>query len=174
MRARPSSHQTEELRKAYARNSHPTKEDREELCSRIGMRYQSVTNWFQNQRSLAKRRQEEEDAALAAARRASASASTSTLSRSARRHPPYPPASDHPSLPLSLSSILNRDERSPSLEPSTGSASSRASPYPIMPAHRPRRTRPEPHQLAALKRLYRSTATPSIEERGALALQVGM
>ena len=39
---------------------------------------------------------------------------------------------------------------------------------------RPRRTRPEPHQLEALKKLFRRTSTPSIEERGALALEIGM
>jgi hypothetical protein len=55
MRMRPSQSQTDELRKAYIMDPHPTKEQREELGKRIGMRYQSVTNWFQNQRSLAKK-----------------------------------------------------------------------------------------------------------------------
>jgi hypothetical protein len=39
---------------------------------------------------------------------------------------------------------------------------------------RSRRTRPEPYQLEALKRLFQRTATPSIEERGALALEINM
>ena len=39
---------------------------------------------------------------------------------------------------------------------------------------RPRRTRPEPHQLDALKKLFARTSNPSIEERGALALEIGM
>jgi hypothetical protein len=39
---------------------------------------------------------------------------------------------------------------------------------------RPRRTRPEPHQLEALKKLFVRTSNPSIEERGALALEIGM
>lgn len=39
---------------------------------------------------------------------------------------------------------------------------------------RPRRSRPEPYQLEALKKLYEETSSPSIEQRGALALEVGM
>jgi len=39
---------------------------------------------------------------------------------------------------------------------------------------RPRRSRPEPHQLDALKKLLHRTLTPSIEERSALALEIGM
>lgn len=39
---------------------------------------------------------------------------------------------------------------------------------------RPRRTRPEPYQLDALKDLFKKTATPSIDERSALALELGM
>lgn len=39
---------------------------------------------------------------------------------------------------------------------------------------RNRRTRPQPHQLRALKELLRRTSTPSIEERTALALEIGM
>ena len=42
------------------------------------------------------------------------------------------------------------------------------------PLSRPRRTRPEPHQLDALKKLFARTSNPSIEERGALALEIGM
>lgn len=39
---------------------------------------------------------------------------------------------------------------------------------------RSRRTRPEPYQLEALKKLFHRTPTPSIEERGALALEINM
>lgn len=39
---------------------------------------------------------------------------------------------------------------------------------------RPRRSRPEPYQLDALKKLLHQTLTPSIEERSALALEIGM
>lgn len=39
---------------------------------------------------------------------------------------------------------------------------------------RPRRSRPEPYQLDALKELFARTSTPTIEERSALALEIGM
>lgn len=39
---------------------------------------------------------------------------------------------------------------------------------------RARRSRPEPYQLEALKKLFHRTPTPSIEERGALALEINM
>lgn len=39
---------------------------------------------------------------------------------------------------------------------------------------RPRRSRPEPFQLDALKDLFTKTPTPTIEERSALALEIGM
>jgi hypothetical protein len=39
---------------------------------------------------------------------------------------------------------------------------------------RPRRSRPEPYQLDALKELFTKSATPTIEERSALALEIGM
>lgn len=70
---------------------------------------------------------------------------------------------------------MRRERRSPSVERSNASTSSRGSPYHcIVPPHRLRRTRPEPHQLEALQKLYNRTSNPSIEERGALALEVGM
>jgi len=70
---------------------------------------------------------------------------------------------------------MRREKRSPSVERSNASSSSRGSPYHcIIPPHRLRRTRPEPHQLEALQKLYNRTSNPSIEERGALALEVGM
>jgi hypothetical protein len=40
--------------------------------------------------------------------------------------------------------------------------------------NRPRRSRPEPYQLEALKKLLHRTSTPSIEQRNALASEVGM
>ncbi|VDB94523.1 unnamed protein product [Peniophora sp. CBMAI 1063] len=174
-RSRPSQYQTDEMRSLYARNPHPTREEREELCERIGMRYQSVTNWFQNQRSLAKRRAEaEEDDSRAPSTRASTPApapiSHGRASRSvskSHRYSPFPTASEQlpgSALPPSLSHLLHReDSPAPSLAGSVDSSGSR-----------PRRSRPSPQQLTALRRLYRQTATPSIEERNALALEIGM
>ncbi|ETW86848.1 hypothetical protein HETIRDRAFT_58809 [Heterobasidion irregulare TC 32-1] len=176
MRQRPTSQQSDELKKFYNSNPHPTKEEREALGERIGMRYQSVTNWFQNQRSMAKKRQEE-DMEVAAS---PSQQSGSQHSADSRTYSSYPPASEHPSLlPAShhpsLVAILSRETRSPSAPPSNASVSSRASPYRnLIPSQRPRRTRPEPYQLDALQKLYDRTSNPSIEERGALALAVGM
>lgn len=149
----------------------------------IFRRYQSVTNWFQNQRSLAKKRLDDDvvfdkTSHLYSNGRPTADLSTDMLSP--RRHsrefpaletPAFLPRSSHPSV----SGLIRRDKRSPSVERSNASTSSRSSPYHcIIPPHRPRRTRPEPHQLEALQKLYKRTSNPSIEERNALALEVGM
>ena len=93
-----------------------------------------------------------------------------------------PPATSHPSLSALL--IPHRLRRSPSAAPSFSSrpSSPRASPYPMHPAERavdathrrPRRTRPEPWQLEALKKLFGRTKTPSIEDRQRLAAEIGM
>ncbi|KAL1951340.1 hypothetical protein VTO73DRAFT_489 [Trametes versicolor] len=182
-RSRPSAAQTEELKKLYEQKAHPTKEEREALGNKIGMRYQSVTNWFQNQRSIAKKR-EEAAAAKAADRDLPPSrAFTPTLlpPSSSAAHPSLavPPATSHPSL----SALLHppRARRSPSAAPSSRPASPRASPY-HTPAdrsfdgthRRPRRTRPEPYQLEALKKLFNRTRTPTIEDRHLLAAEIGM
>lgn len=213
-RARPTAAQTEELRKLYDANPHPSKEEREELGGRIGMyvlfsshvgenpsslhgnlpllyfylirRYQSVTNWFQNQRSIAKKRKEDEDAQAMAMKDSSSSRSHTYSSfppSSSVAHPSLsvPPVKGHPSLPgFSLSS---RTRRSPSAVPffDSRASSPRPSPYGTAMSERAssvssrsRRTRPEPYQLEALKKLFQRTATPSIEERGALALEINM
>ena len=146
-------------------------------------RYQSVTNWFQNQRSLAKKRLDDDVALDKTSHPYSNDLPTADLptdihsdlrdSRDlhALETPALPPRSSHPSV----SGLIRRDKRSPSIERSNASTSSRGSPYHcIIPPHRPRRTRPEPHQLEALQKLYSRTSNPSIEERNALALEVGM
>ncbi|KAF5385270.1 hypothetical protein D9615_001159 [Tricholomella constricta] len=184
MRMRPSAEQTEELRKLYNLTPHPTTDQRQLLAERIGMRYQSITNWFQNQRSLAKKRKEDEvDSGPP-----STSSSTEHHSES-RTYSAFPPPSNHPSLGLPLphtgysSAPVSRAQRSPSISPSADGRSPRRSssrhsvtPYSTLmtPYSRPRRSRPEPYQLDALKDLFTKTATPSIEERSALALEIGM
>ncbi|EIN14415.1 hypothetical protein PUNSTDRAFT_49209 [Punctularia strigosozonata HHB-11173 SS5] len=152
VRNRPTQAQHDELRNLYSANPHPSREERERLGERIGMRYQSITNWFQNQRSLAKKRREDEASDVRE-----------------REYAAFPPASSHPSL--SSSSLLARSESLTSMH------SRSRSPYPSTASSqqaRPRRSRPEPYQLDALKALYAKTPNPSIEERGALALEIGM
>ncbi|GLB35748.1 putative homeobox KN domain containing protein [Lyophyllum shimeji] len=184
MRMRPSAEQTEELRKLYNITPHPTTDQRQHLAERIGMRYQSITNWFQNQRSLAKKRKEDDvDGGPS-----STSSSNEHFSES-RTYSAFPPPSNHPSLGLPLphtghsSAPVSRARRSPSVAASLDGRSSRrsssrhsATPYStsMTPYSRPRRSRPEPYQLDALKELFSKNPTPSIEERSALALEIGM
>jgi hypothetical protein len=140
-----------------------------------------VTNWFQNQRSLAKKRLDLDDEPfpdklqhLDSSGNPLPDPPTDILSYSRDRSTlatmAFPPRSSHPSV----SALIKRERRSPSAERSNASSSSRGPYHSILPSHRPRRTRPEPHQLEALQKLYNRTSNPSIEERGALALEVGM
>ncbi|KAG6814008.1 hypothetical protein H0H92_004501 [Tricholoma furcatifolium] len=184
MRMRPSIEQTDELRKLYNITPHPTSDQRQHLAERIGMRYQSITNWFQNQRSLAKKRKDEE----------MDGPGLTTLTEhytETRTYSAFPPPSNHPSLGLPLpvpmppahssAPVSRSHRRSPSISPSIDSRSPRRSrrsstPYSLSmnTLSRPRRSRPEPFQLNALKDLFTKTSTPSIEERSALALEIGM
>jgi hypothetical protein len=155
-------------------------------------RYQSITNWFQNQRSLAKKRKEDEaDATLTT----SSQKSMADILHESRMFSAFPPPSTHPSLLASLPPTPNHPSlgfarrRSPSVSrlhstvPADGSPSPRRSsprrsttPYRSAGSSlsRPRRSRPEPYQLNALKELFSRTSNPSIEERSALAFEIGM
>ncbi|KAF8963856.1 hypothetical protein BDZ97DRAFT_1661033 [Flammula alnicola] len=187
MRMRPSTDQIDELRKLYNINPHPTTEQRQALSASIGMRYQSITNWFQNQRSLAKKRKEDEPEASL-----SLVAPKAEYPHETRQYSAFPPPSHlHPSLglppPTSHPSLVHAAvlTRSPSVSPSMEDRSPRRSsshrsttPYGSSGTSagfsRPRRSRPEPYQLDALKVLFTKTSTPTIEERSALALEIGM
>ncbi|KAF9567851.1 homeobox-domain-containing protein [Agrocybe pediades] len=189
MRMRPSSEQTDELKKLYNINPHPTTEQRQALSASIGMRYQSITNWFQNQRSLAKKRKEDEPDSYSVA-----ATTKAEYPHEIRQYSAFPPPSHpHPSLglppPSNHASVNSNDygsvqsqsrsrSVSPPMDQSPRRSSSRRSttPYGSSSAHfgRPRRSRPEPYQLDALKELFMKTSTPTIEERSALALEIGM
>ncbi|KAF8203993.1 homeodomain transcription factor [Pholiota molesta] len=186
MRMRPSSEQTDELKKLYNINPHPTTEQRQVLSANIGMRYQSITNWFQNQRSLAKKRKEDDPEPSL-----SLPAPKAEYPHDSRHYSAFPPPSHpHPSLglppPTSHPSLVHASllHRSRSISPAMEDRSPRRSsshrsitPYGSnMSASfsRPRRSRPEPYQLDALKELFAKTSTPTIEERSALALEIGM
>lgn len=90
-------------------------------------RLQSVANWFQHQRSMAKRR----GGAI------------------------FTPAAK------------------PVVKPEAPNFSRAVSPATSI-STRPKRSRPEQFQLDALKELYTDTATPTMEQRSALAAQLGM
>ncbi|KAF9225341.1 hypothetical protein BS17DRAFT_765919 [Gyrodon lividus] len=223
-RMRTSPEQAEELRRVYAINAHPTPEQRRELADSIGMRLQSVTNWFQNQRSQAKKHREESPSVPGISPRLALQyppGSGDELPAFDMPHPPHPPRSHHPSLipehdfrpspTLGLSPSCVEDHyreivppRSrmslpPSIQSQMSSPRARRSvtPYARDPMNfhpdegrhcnnssevarpedgllHPRRSRPEPHQLHALKKLLHQTSTPSIEERSVLALEIGM
>ncbi|KAG6878306.1 hypothetical protein C0993_008903 [Termitomyces sp. T159_Od127] len=182
LRIRPSAEQTDELRKLYNITPHPTADQRQFLAERIGMRYQSITNWFQNQRSLAKKRKEDDIDVPGPI-----SSSEHHNNPELRTYSAFPPPSNHPSLGLppplpsghSSVPLSGTHPCSPTTSPSVDScsprrSSSRRSSTPYSVSQRPRRSRPEPYQLDALKDLYTKTSTPTIEERSALALEIGM
>ncbi|KAF5392453.1 hypothetical protein D9757_002287 [Collybiopsis confluens] len=187
-RMRPTTDQVEQLKVLFNVNPLPSTEEKQALANRIGMqvlsslfplmRYQSITTWFQNQRSILKKRLEGDSEFTA----------HSDNTSETRRYSAFPPPTHHPSLnlppPSSASShpplpSLTGGHRSLSPDPASPrrTLSSRrrsATPYDNALSSRPRRTRPEPYQLDALKDMFLRTAHPSIEERTALALQIGM
>ena len=87
-----------------------------------------------------------------------------------RSFAPFPPASSHPSLPPPQPDLHPQRSLTPdaSVSASIGPRRVRSS------GTRPSRSRPEPHQLDALKELYNLTSNPTIEQRTALALEVGL
>jgi hypothetical protein len=127
-------------------------------------RYQGDTNWFQNQPTLAEEGKDAEPAP-----------------EDGHSSWSFPPAPDQPSLtergrrPDSTSvlddPLVSRSRRTSSRRSTTPYSSTSAV---LSLSARQRRARPEPLQLDALKLLYSKTATPSIEERSALALEIGM
>ena len=145
----------------------------------IYRKYASVTNWFQNQRSLARKREEQELETHSV--HSNDMDENGMMTRpDSRAYHSFPPATAHPSLASSVG-----PSRGPSIPPQAASSRSYSDSQipPInnvrrlihnTPLSRPRRTRPEPFQLEALKKLFARTPNPSIEERGALALEIGM
>lgn len=108
-------------------------------------RYQSVTNWFQNQRGIIKKRQSDAGVDLCQAESKRLCANTFTPSALYS----FPGPSEYGSHP-SCSDGMNRTMA------------------------RTKRVRPEPCQLEALRKLFMKTSNPSIEERVALSRDIGM
>lgn len=143
----------------------------------LSSRYSTVTIWFQTQRSEVRRRKNQEGDFAGAARFAEIEPLFEQYDQTYSS--PLLPGTYHASLPYPPPTL--RSTRSSSVTPSSGSSPSRRSastPY----AHgvlstmsqRARRTRPEAHQLDALKILFTKTQHPTIEERTALAMELGM
>lgn len=150
---------------------------------RLYRRYQSVTNWFQNQRSFAKRRKEEEPVS-------SNYSSPLPIRADSIEHLPHPtlpravhltPLSHHSSSigPSPTRSDLFLEDHHQH-QPVGGDRDDYLDQKALslrrlgMPIPRTRRARPEPYQLEALRKLFSQTPNPSIEERGALAQEIGM
>lgn len=87
-----------------------------------------------------------------------------------RSFAPFPPAASHPSLPSPRPELPTHRSSTPEVPISASTGPLRSKPNGI----RPSRSRPEPHQLNALKELYSRTSNPTIEQRTALALEVGL
>ena len=187
------------------------------VADQLSRRLQRVTNWFQNQRSQAKKHREESSIPDVPTRQPAGSGDGPT---SHMPHPLLPPRSHHPSLVIpehnsrpalpnllssgvddyrDVSNSRSRMSLPPSLNSRISSPRLRRSALPYARdsrdlhidegrhydnssesaraydgLSRPRRSRPEPHQLDGLKKLLHRTLTPSIEERSALALEIGM
>ncbi|KAJ7110308.1 homeodomain transcription factor [Mycena crocata] len=177
--------QIDELQRIYRLNPYPTTEESGMIAEQIGLRHQTIVEWFRTQRSLDRRGIADEYP--------TAPQSISPIFEPADRHPrmyptlppisTLPPASSHPSLfgvetlrrlsavpeDQSYSSRTSQRSSSPRNDAPYGSSSTAMS-----LAARQRRGRPDPVQLNSLRRLLSKTPTPSIEERSALALEIGM
>jgi hypothetical protein len=158
--------------------------------------YQSITNWFRSQRDQRREHDIEllfEDPSHKSREPLFGASPSEIQSFSAvssdysfvppapSSHPPQSaPVKSRPSPPISLPAAtfptinesISLSRRSTPRRSSTpyrsaggGTGSTNT---------RPRRTRPEPYQLDALRNLFNRTSTPSIEERTILALEIGM
>lgn len=180
LRHRPSFQQGEALLELYHVNPNPSQVQRNELSDRIGMSRESVNNWFYTRRSRSMGDEVHTSLHHAAPPHIYSAFPPPT------KHPSLdslPPASSHPSLSLPpISGIHRSPSLPPAVEHRTSSVTSRrtmarrsSTPYSASgSASRARRTRPEPHQLVALRKLFDRTPTPTIEERSILAAEIGM
>lgn len=87
-----------------------------------------------------------------------------------RSFAPFPPASSHPSLPPFQSDLTPQRSPTPDVSAPVTTTGRRAR----SSGTRPSRSRPGPHQLDALKELYNQTSNPTIEQRTALAVEIGL
>ncbi|KAJ7982822.1 homeodomain transcription factor [Mycena polygramma] len=186
----PSRRQIDELQHIYRINPYPTLDETSTIAERIGMRHQSIVEWFRTQRSLDRRDAYPIPPSDLLSPMAEAS------ERQSRPYPILPPISTLPlPLPLALPpatvhpslvgarrlSAVSEDHyyaaprRSSSPRNATPyGASSSSSSTALSLSARQRRGRPDPLQLISLRRLLSKTPTPSIEERSALAREIGM
>ncbi|KAJ7292832.1 homeodomain transcription factor [Mycena rebaudengoi] len=175
----PSTEQIHELQRIYTINPHPSVDETRVIANRTGMRYQNVVEWFQAQ--VGKVDEYHTTPTNSAPDGDLYVRSNATLGRI----PGLPPGSSHPSLfaadnrrcssaiPLVTHDHPIQRSRSPSPRNASPYGSTSASSS-ISLSSRQRRGRPDNFQLHGLKRLLSKTASPTIEERSALALEIGM
>lgn len=131
-------------------------------------------------RSVSKKRMEEHEMETQSVHSAALSDYGSAAHRDGpppSSRPSFPTAASHPSLISAVphASSHTHSNASPYATHLTPSAHvRRPDPDTATLLARPRRSRPEPYQLAALRKLFTRTQNPSIEERGALALEINM
>ncbi|KAJ7805171.1 homeodomain transcription factor [Mycena olivaceomarginata] len=177
---------TDELQRIYRINPYPTVEESRVIAQRIGMRYQTIVDWFRTQRNLYRRSLDDDYPTTA---------TLESIPEASDRHsrilpilPPIstlPPPTSHPSLvgfdraPRLSTAAVPEDQYYPAHNRTRSSSPRNATPYSssstaLSLSARQRRGRPDSFQLNSLRRLLSKTPTPSIEERSALALEIGM
>lgn len=177
--AASDARQIDELQRIYRLNARPTPEETQRIAERIGSHYQSIADWFRTQRSLHRMR------ARADAAEPDLRAHLTLPPLNLPPAPPSPPLGglrlpalqeDRPYVPR-----IRRRSSSPALRhaspygPAHASASSSStSTSSAALSARQRRGRPDALQLGRLRRLLSETPTPTLEERAALAREIGM
>ncbi|KIY46303.1 homeobox-domain-containing protein [Fistulina hepatica ATCC 64428] len=185
-RNRLTAVQTETLKNVFAVDQNPNRQLREDLAERIGMSEEAVQTWFSNHKARAKKRESRQATPLTA---------PPINLPPPTQHPSLPPQSGFAQPPRHLDELLPLDfdnlSPSPHVIRSPGHRVKRsASPYPTPRRNddrrarsanqpsltdvRPRRSRPEPYQLSALKALFTQTQRPSPDQRMRLAREIGM
>ncbi|KAJ7146239.1 hypothetical protein C8R44DRAFT_756948 [Mycena epipterygia] len=195
---RLSRFQIDDLQRIYRMNPYPTTEEARVIADRVGMRYQSITEWFRTQRSLDRRNRTDDYPPPSISPVSEAGHRDPRAYASFAPIPTLPPASSHPSLVgiesrRQLSAVSDdhphhTSRTSVRRSPSPRNAAPSNSPYGVPTGSstgsstalsqslsaRQRRGRPDPTQLTSLRRLLGKTPTPSIEQRTALAREIGM
>ncbi|KAF7325410.1 Homeodomain transcription factor [Mycena venus] len=174
----PSRLQIDQLQRIYRINAYPTLDESRAIAERLGMRYQTIVEWFRTQRNLDNLRRSIDDYPTTAASDSIISPISEASEMHSRAYPILPPIStlppptSHPSLvgldgARRLSAITVPEDQYYAAAPTNRSTA-------LSLSARQRRGRPDPFQLNSLRRLLSKTPTPSIEERSALALEIGM
>ncbi|KAJ7610985.1 homeodomain transcription factor [Roridomyces roridus] len=153
-----------ELQRIYRTNPYPSIAETKALAEQLATHHQIITDWFQAERTFDRRTDYPNERITLPP--------ISSL--------PLPPGSSHPSLTgvRRPDAYIYPSRRSPSPRNDVPAAStsqySSMSSAALSLSSRQRRGRPDPFQLNSLRGLLNQTPTPSIEQRSALAREIGM